>query len=466
MPNPRVVIAVLALAGMSASFMQTIVLPIQSELPELLNSTREDTAWVITSTLLTASVVTPIAGRLGDMYGKRRIALALLAVLVLGSVIAAVSHGVPGLIVGRALQGAVMGVIPLGISILRDTLHEDRLGGAIALVSATLGIGGAIGLPVSAIVSESFDWHTLFWLSAVLGVVNFVLVLSFVPVSALRTPARFDWVGAVGLAVGLVGVLLAVSKGNEWGWAAPSTLALGLGGLVVLLAWGAFELRVRDPLVDLRVAARPAVLLTNLASITVGFAMFASNVVFPQLLELPVATGVGIGLSLLAASLVLMPSGLTMMVMSPVAARLSRVYGPKLLLVLGGGLLVVSYALSYFFATGWWQVLIINIVIGVGIGLAYAAMPTLIMRAVPAAETAAANGLNALMRSLGTSFASAAIGGLLALYSVDSGGVQTPTLEGFQLAYLIGGGGAVVGVIIALFIPRVVPADPRPSLPA
>src|SRR4051812_14431666 len=165
MPNPRVVVGVLALAGMSASFMQTIVLPIQAELPELLHVSRDYTAWVITATLLTASVVTPIAGRLGDMYGKRRIALALLAVLVLGSVIAALAPDIRLLIVGRALQGAVIGVIPLGISILRDILHEDRLPGAIALVSATLGVGGAIGLPVSALVSDSFDWHVLFWLA-------------------------------------------------------------------------------------------------------------------------------------------------------------------------------------------------------------------------------------------------------------------------------------------------------------
>jgi MFS family permease len=465
MPDPRIVVAVLALAGMSASFMQTIVLPIQSELPELLNASREDTAWVITATLLSAAVVTPIAGRLGDMYGKRRIALALILVLVIGSIVAALSRDVGTLIAGRALQGAVMGVIPLGISILRDVLHEDRLGGAIALVSATLGVGGAIGLPVSAIVSVNFEWHALFWLAAGLGAVVFVLVLVFVPVSTLRTPARFDWVGAIGLSIGLAGLLVAVSRGNEWGWLSPATLGFGVGAAVLLLAWGAFELRVHDPLVDLRVAARAPVLLTNLASVAMGFALFSSNIVFPQLLELPASTGVGIGMTLLAASLVLMPSGLTMMVMSPIAARLQRTRGPRVLLIAGALLLVISYLLSYFFAVGWWQVLIINIVIGVGIGLGYAAMPTLIMRAVPATETAAANGLNSLMRSLGTSFASAAIGAILATYSTEGGGVQIPTLDGFRLTYLLGGIAAVAAAVIAAFIPTGRDQERRPSLP-
>jgi MFS family permease len=440
MPNPRVVVAVLALAGMSASFMQTIVLPIQSELPELLDASREDTAWVITATLLSASVVTPIAGRLGDMYGKRRIALALLAVLVIGSAVAALSQDVAMLVIGRALQGAVVGIIPLGISILRDVLHTDRLGGAIALVSATLGVGGALGLPISAIVSENFDWHVLFWLAAGLGAVNFVLVLSFVPVSTLRTLGRFDWIGAIGLAIGLTGILVGVSRGNEWGWLSPVTLGLVLGGIGVLVLWGFFELSVESPLVDLRVAVRGPVLMTNLASIAVGFALFSSNIVFPQLLELPTSTGVGLGLSLLAASIVLMPSGLAMIVVSPVAARLTRRVGPRLLLL-------------------------VNIVIGVAVGLAYAAMPTLIMRAVPASETAAANGLNALMRSLGTSFSSAAVGATLATYSVTSGGVQFPTSEGFQIAFVFGGGAALVAVVLALLIPKARPGTERhPSL--
>ncbi len=144
------VVLVLALAGLCSSFMFTLVVPIQSQLPQLLNASRDDTAWVVTSTLLAAAVITPIAGRLGDMYGKRRIVLVLLAVMILGSVVAALSTGIIGMIVGRALQGAIVGVVPLGISIMRDVLHENRVDSAIALMSATLGVGGALRLRARA----------------------------------------------------------------------------------------------------------------------------------------------------------------------------------------------------------------------------------------------------------------------------------------------------------------------------
>lgn len=453
MPRQGAIVAVLAIAGLASSFMFTLVVPIQSELPELLDASREDTAWVVTSTLVAAAVMTPISGRLGDMYGKRRIVLVLLGLLVLGSVIAALSPGIVGVIVGRALQGAVTGVVPLGISILRDVLHEDRVDAAIALISATLGVGGALGLPISALITEHSDWHALFWMSAGLGVVVIGLVLWIVPVSALRTGGRFDYVGTVGLAVGLLGILLAVSRGNEWGWSSPAVLTLGLGGVAVLLAWGWYELRIDEPLLDLRVAARRPVLLTNIASIAVGFSLFASNVIYPQMLELPVATG-GFGLSLLAASLVVMPAGLVMMVLSPFSGRLAHAVGPKLLLIAGAIALIVTYAFTLLFQDEVWQIVVANIGIGVGIGFGYAAMPMLIMRSVPQSETGASNGLNALFRSLGTSTAAAVIGAVLATFAIDVDGVAVPEPVAFQVSFVLGGGAAVVALLVALFIPR------------
>lgn len=465
MPRQGAIVAVLAIAGLASSFMFTLVVPIQSKLPELLDASREDTAWVVTSTLLAAAVMTPIAGRLGDMYGKRRIVLVLLALLVVGSVIAAASTGIIGVIIGRTLQGAVTGVVPLGISILRDVLHEDRVDSAIALISATLGVGGALGLPISALITERSDWHVLFWVSAGLGAVVFALVLWIVPVSALRTGGRFDYVGTAGLAVGLLGVLLAISRGNEWGWTSPATLVSGLGGLLVLLVWGWYELRIAEPLLDLRVAARRPVLLTNITSIAFGFSLFASNVVYPQMLELPATVG-GFGLSLVAASLVVMPAGLVMMVLSPFSGRLARTIGPKLLLVLGAIALVLTYGFTLLFASEVWQILVANIGIGFGIGFGYAAMPMLIMRSVPQSETGASNGLNALFRSLGTSTAAAVVGAVLATYVVDLDGVAVPGPAAFQVSFLLGGAAAVVALLVALFIPRHhSPQERHPSLP-
>ena len=454
----------LALAGLASSFMYTLVVPIQAKLPELLNASREDTAWVVTITLLAAAVITPISGRLGDMYGKRRIVLVLVAALIVGSVVAALSNGILGLIVGRALQGAVTGVVPLGISILRDVLHHDRVDGAIALISATLGVGGALGMPLSALVTQYSDWHALFWLAAGLGMLVFALVLLIVPPSVLRTAGRFDYVGAAGLTVGLTGILLAISRGNEWGWASPAILACGIGGIAVLLAWGAYELRVPAPLLDLRVAARRPVLLTNIASIAMGFALFTSNVAYPQVLELPAPAG--FGLSLLAASFIVAPAGLMMMLISPYSGRLAHTVGPRRLLVFGAIALIVAYGYTLLFSSEVWQLLVANILVGVGIGFGYAAMPMLIMRSVPQSETGASNGLNALFRSLGTSTAAAVIGAVLATMSTTQDDVQVPTAAAFQLSYVLGGAAAIVALVLALLIPQKPSGETRPSLPA
>ena len=448
------ILAVLAFAGLGASFMQTILIPIQGELPKLLNTTSDNTAWVITATLVAAAVCTPVAGRLGDMFGKRRVAMVLLLLQAVGAILAALSNDVVTMVIARVLQGMVAGVIPLGISILRDVLPPRRLGSGIALVSATLGVGGALGLPLSAVVAENFDWHVLFWVAGGIAVLAFVAYAIFVPSSAQRSPGRIDVVGIIGLALGLVGVLVAVSRGGEWGWGDARTLTLLIGGVVVLLIWGVIELLVKDPLVDLRVSARGPVLLTNLASVAMGFALFASNVVLPQLLVLPRATGIGLGLTLTVAALILAPAGLAMMAMSPVAGKIELRWGAKPLLIIGAAVLALAYGLALIFHAEAWQILVVNVVLGVGVGLGYAAMPALIMQAVPAQETGAANGLNALMRSLGTSIASAVAGAILAQSITTVGGVAGPSEGGFLLTLTLGLGAAIVCVIIAAFIPR------------
>ena len=443
-------IATLAATGLIAAFMQTVVTPIIPELPTLLNTTRADASWVLTATLLAAAISTPISGRLGDMYGKRRVMLALLIIMAVGCVIAALSYSLIPMVVGRVLQGVGLGVIALGISILRDVIHPKNLGGAVALVSATLGVGGALGLPLAATIAQYLDWHFLFWLATALSVVAIIAVVTVIPVSTLRTGGSFDVVGAIGLAVGLVGILLAASKGTEWGWTNPLTLGLLGGGLLVLVAWGFFELRTGNPLVDLRVATRRTVLLTNLASIAVGFAFFVCTASLPIVLESPSNGGVGLGLPLILASLCLMPLGLVMFFLSPVAARLSATRGPRTSLILGAIIITVGFTLAVFFLDQVWHVILVSTITGIGVGFAYAAMPTLIMRAVPPSETAAANGLNSVMRTLGSTISATAVGIILSTHVVDG----APTREAFGYVFIMGAAVVLAGVIIAFFIPR------------
>jgi MFS family permease len=454
LPSDRAKTATLASTGLIAATMQTLVTPIIPQLPVLLDTTVADAQWVLTATLLAAAIATPIAGRLGDMYGKRRIALILLAIMTVGSVVAAFSNSLGPMIVGRALQGVGLGVIALGVSILRDIVHPRKLGAAVALVSATMGAGGALGLIVSALIAESIDWHFLFWLSTLLGVIGFVLVLTIIPVSTLRTGGRFDWGGAIGFSIGLVAILLGVSKGNEWGWASPAILSLLIGGAIVFVAWGFFELRMATPLIDLRITVRRAVLLTNLASIAVGYAFFITAAAQPILLQLPSDTGVGLGQTLLVASLCLVPNGVVMFLVSPLAARLSAARGPRTSLMLGGAIIAIAFTVSVFLMHEVWHVILVSTLVGLGTGFAYSAMPTLIMHSVPPTNTAAANGVNSVMRTLGSAVSASLTGVILSSSFVLSGGIEIPTREAFQLVFALGAGIALIGTLLAAFIPK------------
>ncbi|MCP2167379.1 MFS transporter [Goodfellowiella coeruleoviolacea] len=452
-PRPNTVVLVLAFGGIVVSLMQTLVIPLVPQLPRLLDAAPADTSWAITATLLASAVATPVVGRLGDMYGKRRMLLLSLCLLVAGSAVAGLSDSLAPMIAGRALQGLAAGVIPLGISIMRDELPADRLGSATALMSASLGVGGALGLPAAALLAERTDWHVLFWTAAGLGVLVIVLVCGLVPESAVRSGGRFDLVGAAGLSVGLFCLLLAISKGADWGWGSGSTIGLFGAAVVVLLLWGWWELRTRQPLVDLRTTAHRQVLITNLASAVFGFAMFAMSLVLPQVLQLPTATGYGLGQTMLVVGLVLAPSGLVMMATAPLSARTSRARGPKVTLMLGAVVVAVGYGLGVALMSAVWHLVLVSTVIGAGIGLSYGAMPALIMSAVPVSETAAANSLNTLMRSIGTSMASAVAGVILAQLTVPLGATAVPSATGFRVIMALGATAALVALAIAAFLP-------------
>ncbi|KUN38554.1 MFS transporter permease [Streptomyces longwoodensis] len=448
------VVATLALAGTTAAIMQTLVTPLIAELPQILDTSPSNAAWVITVTLLVAAVCVPISGRLGDLAGKRRMLLACVVPLVVGSVVCALASGVVPMIVGRGLQGMGMGMVPLGIALLRDVVPAEKLSSSIALVSASMGIGGGLGLPIAAAIAQYADWRVLFWGSAGLAAAIGVLIWFLVPdVPAGAKGQRFDLAGALGLAVGLVCLLLAVSKGADWGWGSATTLGLFAASVVVLLAWGLWEVRTSDPLIDLRTTARPRVLLTNVASVFVGFGMYASMLVMPQLLQFPEATGYGLGQSMLAAGLWMAPGGLTMMVVSPLGGKLTNARGPKVTLVCGALVLAAGYALAQALIGTAWGVMLVTLVTSGGVGLAYGAMPALIMGSVPLSETAAANGFNTLMRSLGTSIGSAVIGVILAQMTTSMGGYTFASETGFRTALLVGGGLALVSAAIAAVIP-------------
>ncbi|WP_330457577.1 MFS transporter [Streptomyces sp. NBC_00820] len=448
------VVPVLAFAGIVVAVMQTLLVPVIKDLPQLLGTAPSNATWVLTSTLLSGAVATPIMGRLGDLFGKRRMLILSLAVMVVGALVSALTSDLLTMIVGRALQGFAMGAIPLGIGLMRDMLPRERLGSAMALMSSSIGVGGGLALPAAAMVAQHTNWHALFYGAAGLGVLAIALTLLVVPESPMRAEGSFDLVGALGLSVGLVLLLLPITKGSDWGWSSGTTLGLFAAAVAVLLLWGLYELRVKAPLVDLRTTARREVLLTNLASIMVGVSFYVVSLVLPQLLQLPKATGYGLGQSMVVAGLCVAPLGLTMMFTAPVYARLSARYGPRTTLITGLMIIAVGYGGGLGLMDAAWQTIITSVILGAGIGLAYSSLPALIVGAVPASETGAANGLNTLMRSIGTSVSSAVIGMVLANTANNVGGLAIPTMHGFHISFLIATAAVAVGLLLAVFLPK------------
>ena len=454
--HPGVLIAVLAAAGISVSLMQTLMIPLIPELPMLLHTSPDNASWAITVTLLTAAVTTPVFGRLGDMYGPKPMLMVCAATLTVGSLIAAMTSSLLPFIVGRGLQGFGIPIIPLSISVLRAAIPADRVGSAMGLISSSLGVGGALGLPLSAVIAQKADWHTLFWGASVLGVVAMLMFYFLVPNIPATSADRFDPLGFVLLTTGLVTLLLPISKGSTWGWTSSTTLSLFVVSVVVFAVFARWQFRTTAPMVDLRTTLRRPVLTTNIAAILVCFSMFALSLVAPQVLELPRGTGYGLGQSMLQAGLWMAPGGLAMMVASPLAARLAGRRGAKFTLVCGAAIIAAAYLGAVWLLGSPVAVMVVNIAISLGVGFAYSSLPALINAAVPISETAAANGINALARSLGTSISSAVIGVVLATMTVTYAGHTVPSLQGLRVALLISAGVAALAAVIALRLPAAV----------
>ncbi|MFI6493915.1 MFS transporter [Streptomyces sp. NPDC050564] len=452
----RLAVPVLAFGGILMAVMQTVVVPLLPDLPRLTGASASAVSWMVTATLLSGAVLTPVLGRAGDMYGKRRVLLMALGLMTVGSLLCAVTSDIGVLIAARALQGAAAAVVPLSISILRDELPPERTGSAVALMSSTVGIGAALGLPLAALVVQYANWHVMFWATTALGAVGLALAWWAVRESPVREPGRFDTVGAVGLAAGLICLLLGVSQGGTWGWGSARILGLFVACVLIMTLWWIQQRRTERPLVDLKLAARPRVALPHIAALLTGFAFYGNSLVTAQLVQAPKETGYGLGLSIVATGLCLLPGGVTMLLLSPVSARISAARGPRVTLALGTAIIALGYVIRIMDSSDLWLIILGATVCAIGTTLAYSALPTLILRAVPAGQTASANGVNVLMRTIGQAVCSAAVAAVLVHHTSLVGGAPLPTLHGYLLAFAMAGTVAVVACAAALSIP----ADP------
>ena len=452
-PRQVAAVAIVAVCGVIVALTQTLLVPVLPEIQQSLGSSTSGTQWLLTVTLLVAAVAVPVFGRLGDLYGKRLMLMVAATALLVGSLVCASSDSLGWLIVGRAVSGASAAAIPLGISLIGSVLPARRAGTGIALVSATLGIGGALGLPLAALVAEHADYHALFWICVAGGVIALVGIRLAVVEPPRVATGRLDLGGTALLAAALVALLLPLAQATTWGWGDPRTLGLLAAAVVLLVVFVLVERRTASPLVDLVTNARPALLLTNVASVCVGFALFASLIGTAAYVQAPPASGYGFGSSVLASGMAMAPSGIAMLLLSPVSAALSQRFGPKTALALGAVVIALGFLSRIVFTGSYLQIVIGTTIAGAGTGIAYAAMPSLVLRGAPASELAAANGLNALARSVGSSLASAIGGTILAASTITLGGYALPSLTAYRVLFAACAGAAVVGALVALVIP-------------
>src|SRR3954449_6669061 len=334
-PHPMRSLLILSTAALAFALAQTTLIPALGELAGELHTDASGVAWTLTGYLLAAGGPPPLFGRLGDMFGKRRLLVISLGVFAAGSVVSALANNLEVLVAGRVFQGAGGGIFPLCFAIIRDEFPPERVSSSIGLISATFGIGGGAGLILGGLLIDHASYHWIFWLGAAMAAAAAVLTELLIPESPYRTPGRVDIRGAAVLGVGLVLPLLAVARANDWGWSATRTLVMIGAGLVILAGWVVLQKHTEQPLADVELLARPPILMTNIATLLVGFGMFGSFILIPQLAEAPRPTGYGFGLDATGAGLLMLPGALMMLVAGPFAGVLVRRYGAKLPLALG-----------------------------------------------------------------------------------------------------------------------------------
>ncbi|WP_430331639.1 MFS transporter [Rhodococcus sp. ACT016] len=440
---------VLCFVILVASVQQTIIIPLSAEIGHQLDVGPTAIGWTLTSSFLAAAVTTPVAGRMADLRRKRSVLLGVLGVVLVGSLIGAVTESLTWLIVARTLQGLSFAAFPVSIAILRDELTPRRLTSAMGVLSGTLGFGGAIGMVLTGLlVSEGTDYRRAFWLATGMTLVALVGVVATVPSRPSPGLGRVDWVGAVLLGVGLVLALLPLAEGGQWGWTSPNTLGCAIGGVVVLAGWFAFERRIEVPLVPPAMLTRRALLCTHLAGLLVGAGMFVNVTTLMYFVQTSrEAAGYGFDANPMRASVVFILPGATAGVVASICsgALITRL-GARRVMLLASALGVVGYGSMILAHDQSWQVVGASMFMCAFTSLSYAAMPALLVAEVESDLTGVANSVNSIARTIGSSVGSALLATLLAATAATPG--SAAPVHAYLIAFATGAGCAVAATLL------------------
>ncbi|MET0523488.1 MAG: MFS transporter [Nocardioides sp.] len=447
--------AVLAVSVSSFALLQSLIVPVLATIEQELDTDQATVTWVLTAYLLSASIATPLLGRVGDVVGKTRMLVITLSALAVGSLMAAVAPSIGWLIAARVVQGAGGGVLPLAFGIVRDEFGE-RMTGALSVLASLTAVGFGFGIVVAGPIVDVFGYTGLFWLPMIATTLAAVATLLLIPPSPIRTPSRLPLLPAVLLAVWLVALLLALSEGNAWGWTSPRILGLFATAAAGLTAWVAVETRVPVPMIDMQMMRRRGVWTTNAVAMGVGFGMFAAFAFLPQFLQTPEAAGYGFGATISESGRLLLPSAVASFVVGFATARLIRLFGARSVIVTGCALMALAFAGIALWHDSTWQLYVATTVQGFGSGLVFSSIAGVVITSVPAHQTGVASGMNANIRTIGGSVGAAVMAGVV---TAQHGPLGYPAESGYTAGFLLLALAMVAAAGAAWFIPGPLPAQ-------
>ncbi|WP_148612425.1 MFS transporter [Nocardioides rubriscoriae] len=447
----RVTFVVLCAGVASFSLLQSMVNPVLPTIQAALDTDQATVTWVLTAYLLSASVFTPIIGRVGDKVGKERMLVVALAALSVGSLLAALAPTVGVLIAARAIQGIGGGVLPLTFGIIRDEFPRDKVAGAVGTSAALLAVGGGIGLVLAGPIVNVLSYHWLFWLPMIMTVLAALAAYFFVPESPERTPGRINVTSALLMSAWLVTLLLAVSQGHSWGWTSPVTIGLFVATVVVLPIWVVAEARSDSPLIDMQMMRIPTVWTVNLVALLFGMGMYSMFAFLPQFLQTPDGvTGYGFSATVTQSGLMLLPQTVATFLAGLYSGHLAARFGSKAVLVVGAALTSVGTLGLALAHDQVWLVLVETTVLGLAFGLAFAAMSNLIVDAVPQSQTGVASGMNANIRTVGGALGSAVLASVVTSGARPDG---LPVEAGYTHGFLVLVVTSALAALVAIFVP-------------
>ena len=414
--------------------------------------------WIITSFLLVSAAAAAVCGRLGDLYGRRRLLIAMLALSAVGSMISAVATSLEVVIMGRAVQGAAAAILPLCYGLAKEHLPTQRVSLGIGVVAGTASLSAGIGYLLGGMVVDRMPWQALFQITTVLALVAIVVVVIGLPRDKPRARrSRIDLLGGVLFVPAITGLLFAVTRSRDWGWQDARTLSLLVGSVLLLAYWARYESRHPEPLIDVRLLAQRQIALANIGFALVALGAIQSAQVLLTLMQQPIWTLVGLGASATLAGLLKAPASVLGSFAAVASGHLSSKRGGRVAMLIGTLVMAISWAVLTIEHSTVWGVALGAAVVLMSTSVIYAAVPSLIVEVAPADRVSEATGLSAVVRAAFGAVGSQAIAIMLASSTMSNparGAGVFPTEQAYGWVFASATACSLLAFVVAWYLPR------------